>query len=93
MAGAGVAATTFGLEDFHLFNPLAHLDKLHGTRGRVAFDLAAFGLFVCVVMVVDIGQQNAGGRAMDDDPDVSIRPNRPEVRVLGAARLLEGQAV
>ncbi|TDQ53191.1 hypothetical protein EV658_1451 [Phaeovulum veldkampii DSM 11550] len=49
----------FGLENFHLFNPLAHLDKLHGARGRVAFNLAAFGPFVGVVVVVDIDQQDA----------------------------------
>ena len=83
----------FGLEDFHLFNPLAHLDKLHGARGRVAFNLAAFGPFVGVVVVIDIDQQDAGGRAMDDDPDVSIHPHRPEIRVLCSVQLVEGQAV
>ena len=45
-------------------------------------NLAPLGPFVGVVVVVDIDQQDAGGGAVDDDPDVGIHPHRPEVRVL-----------
>ena len=81
------------LEDLYLFDPFANLDQLHGAGGRVAFDLAAFGPFVGVVVVIDIDQQDAGRRAMDDYSDVCVHPYRPEVRVFGAVKLVERQPV
>ena len=82
-----------GLKDIDLFNALAHLYELHGAGGRVPFDLSAFGPFVGIVMMIDIYQQDAGGRAMDDDPDIGIHPHRPKVRVLGAVEFVKRQTV
>jgi hypothetical protein len=59
----------------------------------VAFDLTALGPFVGIVMVIDINQQDAGRRAVDDDPDVCIYAHRPKVRVLGVVQLVERQTI
>jgi hypothetical protein len=48
---------------------------LHGIGRRVAFDLAALCPFSGIVVVIDICQKDAEGRAVQDDPDVSIYPH------------------
>ncbi len=43
-------------------------------------------------MVADVAQQQAGGGLVDNDADIGAGPHRPEMRVLGAVELMEGQA-
>ena len=55
-----------------LLDPLPHLDDLHGTRVRMRLNAAALCPSVGVVMVTDIGEQEAGlgliPRLADRDP-------------------------
>ena len=70
----------FGLSvDFDFLHHLADFHELHRAGRRVLLDLPPFRPFVGVVVMVDIDQQDARGRAVDDDPDVGIHPHRPEV--------------
>jgi hypothetical protein len=55
----------------------------------MAFDLAPFGPDVGDVVVVDAAQQQARCGLVDDEPDVSTDPYRPEVRVFGPIQLVE----
>lgn len=70
---------------------LADFDELHRARRRVPLDLAALGPFVGVVVVIDIGEQQAGLRAMHDQPDVGVDAHRPDIGVLGAIEPVERQ--
>src|SRR5690606_18900675 len=59
---------------------------------RMPFDLAPFGPFVGVVMMIDVDEQQAGLRAVDDQPDVGVHSDRPEIRILSAVQLVEGKS-
>ncbi len=75
-----------------LLDPFPHLHQLHGAGCRVALDLAALGPAIGLVVMVHIGQQQTGGAAMHDQPDIRIRPHRPEIPVHRTVQLVEGQA-
>ena len=75
-----------------LLHPLSDLDELHGAGGRMPLDLAPLGPPVGLVVVVYMHQQQASLGTMDDEPNVGIDPNRPEIRVFGPVELVEGQA-
>jgi len=53
------------------------------------FDLAPLGPSEGFVMVVDIDQQQARCRAMDDQADVGVDAGRPEVWVSRASEFVE----
>ena len=76
----------------HLLDALAHLDDLDGTCLGMRLDAPALGPLVGVVVVADVGQQEALRRLVDDDADVAARPARPEIRVLGVADAVPLQA-
>lgn len=45
-----------------------------------------------VVVVADIGEQQAARRAVHDQADIVVNADRPEVGVLGAVQLVDAQA-
>jgi hypothetical protein len=63
---------------------LAHFDNLDRAGARVFRNPAPFRPGVCVVMVADIGQQDARIGLVDDDADVAAHADRPEMRVARA---------
>ena len=66
-----------------MLDPLGEFDELGCTRRRVAFYPAPLGPRISCVVVPDITKQQARGCSMDDQADVFIDPNRPEIRVAG----------
>ena len=75
----------------HLLDALAHLDDLDGAGLGMRLDAAALGPLVGVVVVADVGQQEALRRLVDDDPDIPVDPARPEIRVLGGIDAMQLQ--
>ncbi len=73
-------------------HPLGEFDELGRTRCRVAFYPAALGPRISCVVVSDITKQQARGRSMDDQPDVFIDANRPEIRVARPFEPMKAQA-
>ncbi len=57
-----------------------------------ALDAPPLGPAIGLVVVVDVGEQQARGGAVDDEPDVRVHPHGPEALVLRAVELVEGQA-
>jgi hypothetical protein len=78
--------------DDDLLHALAHLDKLHCASCRVSLDLAPLSPFVGVIMMGDVGKEQARRRAVDDEPNVGVDAHRPEVRVPGAVELVKGKS-
>lgn len=64
------------------FHPLAHLDDLHRPGAWMGLDPPPLGPGVGGVMMIDIGDQQARARLVEDQPDVAIDPRRPEVEIL-----------
>jgi hypothetical protein len=75
-----------------ILDPLGEFDELGCTRRRVAFYPASLGPRISFVVVLDITKQQAGGRSMDDQANVFIDANRPEIRVAGPFKPMEAQA-
>lgn len=61
---------------------LADLDELRGAGDRVPFDLPPLGPGVRVVVVAGIAKEKARFRAMNDDAEIAVYANGPEVRIL-----------
>ncbi len=51
--------------------------------------LAAFGPVVGLVVVIDVAEQQAVSRLVDDQPDVAADADRPEVLVLRLVELVK----
>ena len=58
----------------------------------MGFHPAALCPVVCVIVVADVAQQQAGVIAVHDQADVAGHANRPEVLVFGLIQLVEAQA-
>ena len=56
------------------------------------FQSPSFGPLIRGVVMIDVAEQQAGGGAVDDQPDVATDPNGPEVLVLRPVDLLQLQA-
>ena len=52
-------------------------------------DPPPLGPAIGVVMMTDIGEQQAAGGLVDDDADVAADADRPEIRVLGIVDAVE----
>ena len=65
----------------YLLDGLSYLDKLSGASPWMGLQLPALGPPIGVVVVVDVAQHEAVLRLVDNDPDVSADPDRPEVSV------------
>jgi hypothetical protein len=48
----------------------------------VRLDPPPLGPGIGFVMVVDVGNEQAVRRFMDDQPQISANPHRPEIRIL-----------
>ena len=72
-----------------IFHPFAHFHQLHGAGGGVAFNLAPFRPAIGLVVMIHIGQQQAGIPAMHNQPDIRIHPHRPEILVHRTIQLME----
>ena len=55
----------------------------------MCLQLAAFGPLVGSVVMIDVAEQQAALRAMDDQPDVAADTHGPEVFVFGFVELVE----
>jgi len=75
-----------------LLHRLPYLDELRGACLRMRLDPPPLGPSIGLVVMVDVAEQQARARAMDDDADVLAHPDRGEVRVLRALELVELQA-
>ena len=71
---------------------LADLDDLGGAGGRVGLDAAAGGPGVGVVVVADVGEEEVRAALVDDDAEVVVDPDGPEVGVAGGVDAVELQA-
>ena len=68
----------------YLLHRLQYLDELHRACLRMRLDPPPLGPAVGLVMMVDVAEQQARARAMNDDADVLAHPHRGDVRVLRA---------
>lgn len=62
--------------------PFPDLDQLRRTRPRMSLDPPPFGPRIGFVVVVDVAQQQAPLRLVDDQAEVAVDPDGPEARVL-----------
>jgi hypothetical protein len=81
----------WGRRDF--FHALAHLDDLNGAGARMRLNAAAFRPRIRVVMVADIGDQQALAGFVDDQSNVAIDARRPEIEVLALVDAMQLQTV
>ncbi len=78
--------------DLNLTNRLADLDELRSSCRRMPFQPPSFRPLIRGVVMIDVAEQQAGSRAVDDQPDVATDPNGPEVLVLRPVDLVQLQA-
>ena len=71
---------------------LAQLDDLEGAGLGVGGDAAALGPGIGGVVVVDIGEQEAAFGLVDDDADVGVGADGPEIAVARGVYAVEVQA-
>ena len=81
----------------HLGNPdflngLADLHQLGGASLGMGFQLAALGPCIGFVVVIHIANQQARIRPMDDQPNVTAGPHRPEPGVPAVLQFVEAHA-
>ena len=72
---------------------LPHLDDLDRAGARMRLDPAAFGPSVGVVVVADIGDQQALARLVNNQADVAIDARRPEIGVLAVVDAVQLKTV
>ena len=78
--------------DDDLLDALTHLHQL-GSAGRgMDLQLAPLGPFVGLVVMIDIAEQHAARRLVDDQADIAADAHGPEVLVLGAVELVKAHA-
>lgn len=76
----------------YFFHPLAHFHDLDGAGLGMRLDAPPRGPVVGLVVVVDIAEQKTRRRLVDDDPDVGIDPDRPEIGILRLVDAVELQS-
>ena len=59
-------------DDVDFLNALTNLDKLHRAGGRMTLDLASLCPFIGVVVMIDISEEQARLRPMNDEPDIGV---------------------
>ena len=72
---------------------LAHLDDLDGAGPWMRLDPPAFRPGIGVVVVADIGDQQAVARLVNDQADVAIDARRPEIGVLAVVDAVQLETV
>jgi hypothetical protein len=71
-----------GRSCYDLLDSLAYLNDLHSPGLWMGLDASPLGPAVGVVVVPDIGEQQACTGLVHDDADVAADAHRPEVRIL-----------
>jgi hypothetical protein len=74
-----------------MFDQLGEFDKLGCTCRRMPFDTPSLGPPISRVVVPDIAEQKARGRPMDDQANIFVYTNRPEVRIAGPVEPMEAE--
>lgn len=59
-----------------------YFDDLHGAGGRMGFDAPPLGPGIGLVVMVDIGEEQARCSLVDNDAQVATDADRPEIWVL-----------
>ena len=77
------------LTDHYFFDRLPDFNQLGGSGFRMDFQFAPLGPVICIIMVPDIAQQKALVCFVDDDPNIPVDPDRPEIRILGFFQLVK----
>ena len=72
-----------------LLDRLADFHELRGTGLGMGFQLAPLGPVVSLVVVIDVTEQQAALRLVNDEPEVAAHPHRPEVFVLRLVELVK----
>jgi hypothetical protein len=75
-----------------VFDPFGEFDQLGRTRRRVPFDPSSFSPRIRSIVMGDVAEQEARRCPMDDQTDVFIDPNRPEIRVAWPFEPMKAQA-
>jgi hypothetical protein len=73
----------------YFLNALPHFDNLRSTSSRMGLNSSPFSPFICCVVVVNVANQKAVFRLVDDQTDVTAHPHRPEILVLGLVDAVE----
>jgi hypothetical protein len=68
------------------------LDDLRGAGRWVRLELSAFRPRVGAIVMTDVAEQKAAFRAVDDQPNVGVYPNRPEAFILRLVESVKTQA-
>ena len=76
----------------YFLHALANFNQLCSAGLRMSFKAPALCPLVRFVVVVDVAQQQAGPRAVDNDAKVAADSNGPEVRVFGFVQFVELQS-
>ena len=77
------------LRDDNLTHRLADFHKLRRASLRVGFQPPPLRPLVGFVVVIDVAQQEAAPRPVNDQPDIQAHPHRPEVGIFGLVELVE----
>ena len=91
LAACGSSALHVDRDD-DLLHRLADLDQLRRAGLGMRLQLAPLGPVVGLVVMIDVAEQQAASRLVDDQPDVAADPHRPEVLVLRLVELVEAHA-
>ncbi len=65
-----------------ILHPLANFDDLNRAGSRMRLDPSPFRPGIGGVVMIDIGNEQAFGRLVHDQPDIAVDARRPEIRVL-----------
>ena len=80
------------LREGNFLDPLPHFDNLCRAGLGVGFYPPTLRPFIGIVMVVNVAEQKTALCFMDDNPDVPVNPDRPEIGVFGFIDAMEFQA-
>jgi hypothetical protein len=64
-----------------LFDSFADFDKLRGARSRMPLNFAPLGPSIRTVMMIDVTEQKARLRPVDDQADIGVDAHGPEILV------------
>ena len=73
----------------NLLNRLANLNELCRPSLGVRFELAPLRPLICLIVMVDIAQQQAVSAAMNDQANITTDAYGPKIRITGGIQLVE----
>lgn len=87
--GRGYGGGGGRLWNAYCFYGFADFDELGGSGMGVAFDFATTCPVVGFVVVIDVAEEEAAVGFVDDEADVHVDADRPEVGVFGAIEFVQ----